>query len=104
MPEYQLSIFRCKWCAKPLTGSGSGRKMRADKEFCGRSHRASYSNWRKRQWKLAKKICAELHEMGAYLDNRDTQEEAIQAFSSVLKGFRFETMNRGVDIKAVERG
>lgn len=96
-------MFRCKWCAKALTDNASGRKMRADKEFCNRSCRAQYSNWKKRVWVMSKRACAAMHEMGAYLDHADTQEEAIKAFSEAFKALRFETLNRGVQIKAVER-
>lgn len=103
MQQYQLSIFRCEWCKRPLKDSGSGRKMRADKKFCSRSCRAQQANWIKRAGKIATHICKEMHELGKYLDDRQTEEIAIQCFSSVLRGFRFETINRGVDIKAVER-
>lgn len=104
MPEYQLTMFRCEWCKRTLTDSANGRKMRSDKHYCSKSCRAMHSNWVKRCDKLAKQACKVLHEMGAYLDDRTTEEQAIQNFSTVLKAFRFETLNRGVDIKAVERG
>lgn len=103
MPEYQLTMFRCEWCKKALADTANGRKMRTDKKYCSKSCRAMHSNWVKRSDKLVVSICKDLHELGVYLDDRQTEDSAITQFGTVLKAFRFETLNRGVQIKAVER-
>jgi len=103
MPEFQLTMFKCEWCRKPITDSASGRKARADKKYCSRSCRAMHANWVKRATTIAVKTCKDLHELGVYLDDRQTEQLAIELFQAVFKAFRFETMNRGVDIKAVTR-
>lgn len=99
----QLSIYRCEWCKKSLASVGRGRKMRADKKYCSRSCRAQHANWLKRAEKLSAKICRDMHQLGAYLDDRGTEELGIQCFAAVLKGLRLEIGSRGIEIKAVSR-
>lgn len=100
--QYQLTIFRCKWCDELLASSGKNRKMRADKLFCNASCRAKYSNWRARAFVLSASIGKQLHELGVYLDRADTREDGMQAFAIVLKDFREETLKRGVEVKPVK--
>lgn len=99
-PKFQLSIFRCKWCGKVLHQPTAARQMRSDKLYCGRSCRASHSQWAKRSEKITSRVCKLMHELAAYLDDQSTSEAAIQDFSAILRAWRFETRNRGIYIKA----
>lgn len=99
----QVTMFRCEWCGKPLTEKLGGRRMRSDRKYCNSVCRAQQANWLKRAEKLTVKLCKDMHELGAYLDHRTSIDAATRDFAEVLKAWRFETVGRGIRIKAVDR-
>lgn len=98
----QVTMFRCEWCGKRLTQKVGGRRMRSDRKYCNGVCRAQQANWLKRAEKLTVKICKDLHELGAYLDHPSSVDAATRDFGQVLKAWRFQTVGRGIRIKAVD--